>query len=219
MLWVISDNPVKSPEVKADIARLRGNKLVKGAVTREEYSHSRATVQTVLTPAIGVGEEIFVSAHAGYGNHPQRGGREPWIAGLWFDEIAADLVTKFTAAGLSGRTLWFLVCHTGANIVGLANELSARGVRSTTIYMPKEFMYISTNGIPHVLENQQDADAADREVAKYDAVHMDINGSKETGVGWAGATIDAGGAVTALKPTPVQEAVVARFDPDLEGDI
>ena len=60
-------------------------------------------------------------------------------------------IAKFTPAGISGHTLWFLVCHTGHDISALANHLVTAGVDNVTIYLPKDFMYVSRTGIPHVL--------------------------------------------------------------------
>ena len=73
-------------------------------------------------------------------------------------------------------------------------------------------MYISDNGIPHCLENVTDPDIADKSVAKYNAEHTMVPGSLGTGLGWAGYTIDAGGAVTRIGTNAVQQAVIQRFD-------
>lgn len=217
MFWIIGDKPKMTEPVKADLSRLGGNEAMAGELDPRKYDHSRAEVQAVLTPAVAQNEPIYVLAHAGYDDRPNAG-YEPWIGGLWFDEITADMATKFTVAGLSGRTLWFLVCHTGRDINGFAAMLVTLGVRDTKIYMPTDFMYISKRGIPHVLPGRDDPDAANREVAKYDCDFMSLNGSLNTGEGWAGCAIDANGNVTAYGGKDVREAVAERFDPDGEGE-
>jgi hypothetical protein len=217
MFWIIGDKPAKSEAVEADIKRLTANPDMDGQLIRTVFEYKRKEVESVLAPAVGAGEPIYVLTHAGYDERPEAG-REPWIANLWFDEFTTAMHAKFTTAGLSGRTLWFLVCHTGSDLAGFATMLSTLGVRGTTIYMPKDFMYVSTKGIPHVLPNQKDVETANAEVKKYGCEFMSITGSLDTGEGWAGVTIEADGTVTKINNDDVKEAVLDRFDSTAEGE-
>lgn len=213
MFWIIGDQATMTKETEADLNRLGPNGHVSNNLARTVFDSTLAQVQALLNPGVKAGEPIFVLAHADY----EKG--QPWIGGLFFGDFTTAMASKFTVAGLSNRTLWLLVCHVGRDILDFASKLSALGVRNTTIYIPKDFMYISTKGIPHTLVNQKDVRAADKQVRKYGCEYMKITNSQETGVGWAGATIDANGTVTALGATVVEQAVQAQFDPDLEGEI
>ncbi len=215
MFWIIGekDEPTMAKATEKELERLAGNGALAGQLVRQVYQYSPEQIDSVLTPPVGGGEPIYVLAHAGYENRPNVG-KEPWIAGLWFDQFTATMATKFTAAGLSGRILWFFVCEVGKDVAGFAAKLSALGVRNTTIYMPKDFVYTSTTGIPHVLTGQKNGDAATKLVAHYNCVYMDLTDSLTTGSGWAGARIDGGGAVTPIGGQTVENAVKAHFDPD-----
>lgn len=219
MLWIIGSSGEKqmSKEIDADVDHLGGNSALAGQLARVVYEYTLEQVTSVLAPAVGAGEAIYVLTHASYEERPGLG-RQPWIGGLWMDEFAGDMVTRFTAAGLSGRNLWFLLCFIGTDVMNFATKLSTRGVRNTTIYMPTDFMYISTNGIPHLLPNCVDEKEADQAVVKGGCDFMWIAGSLGTGKGWAGARIDADGAVTRLGTIDVEAAVIERFDPEESED-
>lgn len=212
MFWIIEQNekpdPTLSPEFQADLDRLGKNHEMEDELVRQEINYTLDEVCTPLTTSLEGDEPLFVLAHSDY--HEEK----PWIAGRFFEEFSADMVTKFTPAGLSGRTLWFLVCHTGRSIVDLAEQLAAKGVVNTTIYLPTGFIYLSTLGIPHVLSNQDGVEEADRLVAKYGCEYMSLTDSKPTGGGWAGCTITGEGKITQLTTDLTEEAVVERFDPE-----
>ncbi|MEV6692562.1 hypothetical protein AB0M35_13935 [Micromonospora sp. NPDC051196] len=213
MIWIIESKSKLSREFAADLKRLRANAAVAAHVSRSVLNSTLAEVQTPLAPALAPGEPVLVLAHSGYDFDNRHGQEAPWIGGRWLDEFVQDVTAKFTPAGLSGRTLWFLVCHTGHDTTALANLLAAAGVDNVTIYMPTDFMYISKAGIPHVLVSAADLDSVNRDVARCDSDYWSIQGSQATGSYWAGCSIS-GQVVTKLSATVVEEAVRAQFDPD-----
>jgi hypothetical protein len=215
MFWILGDNAANDAAVQADLGHLRANPDLNNQLLRLLYSRSIAEINAPLGAGLLAGEQIYVIAHAGYDDDDRTGVAipdQPWINGRWLDEFAPDLLTKFTLAQLTGRTIWFLVCHTGHDLQNLATLLSTAGVRSARLYMPTDFMYISTMGIPHCLENQDDVDKANKEVAKYNSEFLSVPGSRPAGDGWAGCTIDAHGTVAALTAGATAAAVIARFD-------
>lgn len=208
MFWIIGENtePTISATNAADRDRLGANPAMADELVRVLYQYQLAAVKAALpAPAVGANEPLFVSAHAG--NTPQ-----PWIAGMLLQDFADAMVTKYTAVGLSNRAIWMLVCHVGTNIQALAARLAHHGVVNTTIYVPTDFMYVSSNGIPHIIL-YADPKEVDKTVAANDSEHATIPNSQDTGVGWAGRAIDAAGAVTTIGTDNVTAAVIARFDP------
>ncbi|GIJ35954.1 hypothetical protein ACIBQ2_28170 [Micromonospora sediminimaris] len=215
MIWIIESKSKISREFAADVKRLRANKAVAQHVTRAVLNSTIAEMQTPLKPALKPGEPVLILAHSGYDIDPRSGQEAPWIGGRWLDEFAQDLAAKFTPAGISGHTLWFLVCHTGHDISALANHLVTAGVDNVTIYLPKNFMYVSKTGIPHVLLSDADLDDVNRDVARCDSDYWSIQGSQATGSYWAGCSIS-GQTVTPLSSAAVEQAVQAQFDPNEE---
>lgn len=207
MFWIIGNTTQMDQEFQADLKRLSGNAGMNGQLAPQLYDHDIASVTTPLTTALASGESVYVLAHAGHNDG------QPWIDGrATLGEFAGDMTGKFTAASLSNRTIWFLVCLVGRQLETLANLLSAAGVRPARLYMPSEYMYISSAGIPHCLEHVTDSAIADKQVAKYDAEYTMITDSLGTGLGWAGYEIDATGTVTRIGGADVQQAVIDRFD-------
>lgn len=214
MFWIIGSEPTMSETFRADLDRLAGNAAVQNDLARQEYHHTVTEMQQPLAPALAPGEPLYVLAHSGYDEHPATRQDTAWIGGRWIDEFISDMMAKFTAAGLTGRTLWFLVCHTGSDIVQFGERLAAAGVTDITMYMPTDFMYISTLGIPHVLPGFDDIDAANREVARYNCEYLTITRSRPAGEGWAGLTIDGHGTLSAIGEVDTEDAVRDHFDPD-----
>ncbi|TCB95349.1 hypothetical protein E0H26_20620 [Micromonospora zingiberis] len=215
MIWIIESKSKLSRVFAADLKRLRANAAVAAHVTRSVLNSTIAQMQTPLAPALAPGEPVLVLAHSGYDVDPRSQQEAPWVGGRWLDEFAQDVALKFTPAGLSGRTLWFLVCHTGNDVTTLANHLAAAGVNNVTIYMPTDFMYISNTGIPHVLLSEADLESVNKDVARCDSDYLSIQGSQPTGSYWAGCTIN-GQVVTKLPTSAVEAAVQAQFDPSEE---
>ncbi|PMR60240.1 hypothetical protein C1A38_14950 [Verrucosispora sp. ts21] len=213
MIWIIESKSKLSRVFAADLKRLRANTAVAAHVSRSVLNSTIAEVQTPLAPALAPDEPVLVLAHSGYDIDDRHGREAPWIGGRWLDEFVQDVTLKFTPAGLSGRTLWFLVCHTGHDITALADHLVAAGVDNVTIYMPTDFMYISNTGIPHVLLSGADLATVNKDVARCDSDYLSIQGSQPTGSYWAGCSIS-GQVVTKLSATTVEDAVREQFDPD-----
>jgi hypothetical protein len=210
MFWIIgtNDEPVMNESNTADRDRLRDNPAMAGQLARVLYQYRLADVQAALAaPAVGANEPLYIIAHAG--GHPQ-----PWIAGVYLQDFVDAMVTKYTAAGLSNRVIWMLVCHVGTEIQAIAARLAHHHVVSTSIYVPTDFMYISSTGIPHIMLYIDDPDRANEVVASNDSDFVTIPNSQNTGVGWAGRTISALGVVATIAPGTVKDDVVARFDPD-----
>ncbi|WP_327026724.1 hypothetical protein [Micromonospora sp. NBC_01739] len=213
MIWIIESKSKLSRVFAADLERLGANEAVATHVSRSVLNSTIAEVQTPLVPAPDPGEPVLVLAHSGYDLDARHNREAPWIGGRWLDEFVQDVTLKFTPAGLSGRTLWFLVCHTGHDVTTLAGLLAAAGVDNVTIYMPTDFMYISNTGIPHVLLSEADLGTVNKDVARCDSDYWSIQGSQPTGSYWAGCSIS-GQVVTTLSATAVEEAVQEQFDPD-----
>ncbi|MFI7026701.1 hypothetical protein [Micromonospora sp. NPDC049900] len=213
MIWIIESESKLSREFAADLKRLRGNEAVAVHTGRSVLNSKIAEMRTRLAPPLAPGEPVLVLAHSGYALDDRHHEERPWVGGRWLDEFVQDVTAKFTPAGISGRTLWFLVCHTGHDVATLGNLLAAAGVNDVTIYMPTDFMYISKQGIPHVLISEADLESVNKDVAKWDGDYMSISGSQPTGAYWAGCTVR-NQVVTTLGARTVEEAVREQFDPE-----
>ncbi|GGM23669.1 MULTISPECIES: hypothetical protein [Micromonospora] len=213
MLWIIETSEQISPEFQADLDHFKVNKAVADKLGDQVLNSSIKQMQTPLAAPLAASEPVFVLAHSGYDTDPRNNQRAPWIGGRWLDELVSDMIAKFTPAGLSGRVLWFLVCHTGHDVANLAGRLATAGVDNVTLYMPKDFMYISTKGIPHILPNQQNVKSANRTVAQAGCDYYRLPSSLLTGRGWAGSSIS-GQVVTPVSAKAVEDAVIELFDPD-----
>jgi hypothetical protein len=170
-----------------------------------------APVVTPLEPA----EPVIVLAHSGY--RAEGGRRVPWIGGRDFPDFAAGLIAKFTADGLSGIELYFITGETGPSARELAGDLAAAGVRSTQLYLPRGLVFVSNNGVPHGLTGYASAQAAGRDVARYDAEYAKLAAQARAlppGADVAGAEITASGATAWIDPGEVEWTVAAFFDPD-----
>lgn len=221
MFWIIGENgqAAMPATVQADVNRLQGNNHAAAHVGAPVYHHQLAQVQTPLGAILPAGEPIILLTHAGYEDRNGFAAPQPWMAGRWFDEFAQDIVTRFTAPGLTGRTLLCLVCLVGDDVQAFATQLAGQGVTNVDIYMPTDFMYISANGIPHVLPGFDDVKSANREVAKYDSEFSKLTNSLDSGKGWAGARIDAHGNVAAIPSADVVDEILTYFDPNEDGEL
>jgi hypothetical protein len=198
-----------APELQADLDNLERNDYVSDELASRDicFRLDQLTKPFVLNPD----EDVYILAHSAYDD--RNGAQQPWIAGRWFDEFAGDLWAKF-GAGLNGRTVWFLVCHTGTDVATLAGHLAQAGFRNLTIYMPTGWMYISTGGVPHLLSGQHTMESANKLVAKASNTYiLELEKvSRGTGDGWNGCTIDGNGAVAPIDAQETIDAVIYRFD-------
>jgi hypothetical protein len=209
MLWVIDNEEKISKEFKLDIEHLGGNSAIKPQLANYEYCCTKDQMKAKLKVVLKDDEEIIVLAHSGYTDK-----KEPFIGGRLFPEFADDMISKFSAAGLTGRTIWFLICSTGKDVEVMAGLLKDREVRKTSLYIPTDFMFVSTAGIPHNLTGYKTSEAADKEVARKECDYFSIQSAQETGSGWAGAKIKANGDLARIATLDTRNAVRGAFDPD-----
>lgn len=219
MLWIIESSDIVqqelSPVFKADVERLGNNTVSLGSELEQvETSYTRKQVFEPYSGDLGT-QDIFVLAHSGYAEREGFNEVQPWIGGLWFDEFADAVVSKFGKDRLRDRTIWFLICLTGQDVDVLGPLLARSQVTNCTWYMPNDFMYISQLGIPHILTGFDDIDEANKEVAKYDADFTSLTASKPCGDGWAGASLTSG-KTNVMPSMAVTEALRDRFD--VEGE-
>jgi hypothetical protein len=212
MLLVIEIGQL-SKEFETDIRRLGRNPHLTVILDSEERCFSRAALVAPVVTPLEPGEPLIVLAHSGYRDDDGR--RGPWIGGRAFPDFAADLISKFTADGLSGRELYFVTCDTGPSALRLAGDLAAAGVRCTQLYLPRGLVFVSSNGIPHGLTGYACAEAADQDVARYDAEYAKLVAhALVPGQDVAGAEITAAGATAWIDAGEVEWTIAAFFDPD-----
>jgi hypothetical protein len=211
MLWVIDNEKEISEAFKLDLKFMHGNNDISGQLVNYEYCYTKDQMKEKLKVPLKDGEAIFILAHSGYTDKEKK---IPFIGGRLFPEFADDMISKFSAAGLTGRMIWFLICSTGKDVEVMAGLLKDREVRKTRLYIPTDFMFVSTTGIPHNLIGYKTSEEADKEVARCHNDYMSIQGAQETGVGVAGAEIKANGDVARIGTKVAEEAVRDTFDPD-----
>lgn len=206
MLWIIGNTKKIESVFANDQDNLSTNASLMGNMGASEYSYNRETVGARWKGELGEEEDIFVLAHSGFDEGP-------WIGGMHFGEFADALISKFGAAGLADRTIWFLTCLTGDHVVDLANLLKDRGAEGTALYMPTDFMFVSTLGIPHIITGYDSLKAVNEVVGKNSSKYkpLKVLGAEPTGIGWRGATVG-DDAVTEIDAYAVQEAARTRFD-------
>lgn len=206
MLWIIDDKKNLDPAFSNDRDNLRHNDSLMLDPDHYEYSYTREMANAPWTGEFDEEEDIFVLAHAG--NSP-----EPWIGGLTFGEFAGAMISKFGVGRLTDRTIWFLVCSAGTNVAGIAGLLKDKGVDNTNLYMPIDFMFISTAGIPHIIAGYNTSEAVDQVVAKNSSKYKLLSklGAKPTGADWLGARIS-GNTTATIGAAAAQTAVRTRFD-------
>lgn len=213
MLWVIEVSGGLTVAVQADLDRMGANNAIAALLAHREISLSLRQANLAWAPLAPAGEDLLVLAHAGYEfENDGDDERSPWIGGQYLPAFAASMLAKFTAAGLNGRDIWFLVCHTGADLAELGRLLVAGGVTDARLYMPDDFMFVSTAGIPHLLPNRDDVDQANRDVARADADFYSVGGALETGMNWVGLAI-VNSVAAPIGAQTTDDEVRARFDP------
>ncbi|MEV0385597.1 hypothetical protein [Nonomuraea sp. NPDC050643] len=212
MLWIIETEPAiahdgtmeLSDPYRTDVGFLEGNPSIRGHLTRRDVTFPKAA--TTPTGGLVAGEPIYVLAHAGF----HKSG-EPWIGGMSFKAFAEEMVTKF-GAQLKKRTVYALVCFIGSQAHRLAEALAEAGAENVTVYVPDKLMYVSTAGIPHVLQPDWAFEVGNKKVQAHQSRHKGFNESLPCGKGWSGAN-GAAGTATVIPPKDVENAVIGHFDP------
>ncbi|MEV5892614.1 hypothetical protein [Nonomuraea fuscirosea] len=213
MLWVIEGQPDTTydgketlPETQqADIGHLESNGAVKPHVKNREVSYSKDQAGTRYAKNLEKGEPIYVLTHAGIA----RSG--PWIGGMDFPTFADKMVRKF-GKQLDGRTVYVLACFIGEKAYKLAEALAENGADNVRLYVPNKLMYISTAGIPHVLNSDQSFEEGNEYVAKNANQHQRMKLSLPCGKQWSGARA-ADGTATIITAGEAEKAVIGHFDP------
>ncbi|WP_084210092.1 eCIS core domain-containing protein [Ralstonia sp. A12] len=212
VLWVITDKEKMPETTEKDIERLKGGSgLPASDFATMEHSgrrkHANAAAETMPTDQ---DLDIHVLAHGGLED-------KPWIGGLYLEEFVDALVNKYGVQNIEGRTLWMMVCHVGNAIDAFMKLLEGKGLQNVSVFIPKDFMYISKQGIPHVAGEGRftDVKTVNKTVAKYDANHstLAVAGFQPTGGGWEGRRL-VSGRVERIGSLHVEEAITNKFDPE-----